>query len=112
MKRLAIVLLLCAATGAAHSGFDDGNKLHTQCSDMDVRTGNTMVCMSVAGAYYDMMEMIGYRCRFSKGITKGQAADVLRKYLNDHPATRNQPAASLAFAAFKEAFACELKLNP
>jgi Rap1a immunity proteins len=54
----------------------------------------------------DMMKALGH-CSSSSGLTKGQVADVLIKYLKDHPESRHEPAASLAFQAFSTAFGCK-----
>jgi len=48
----------------------------------------------------DMMKKLGYSCP-SSDMTRAQIADVLIKFLRDHPENRQKAAAALAVEAFK-----------
>jgi hypothetical protein len=53
-----------------------------------------------------MLQTIGETCA-DRNVTTGQAADVVIRFLRDHPGVRNNSAASLARVALKEAFPCK-----
>ena len=52
-----------------------------------------------------MMNAVGYKCS-TDGVSRGQAKDVLMKFLADHPEIRNYPASQLAVDAFMKSFGC------
>jgi hypothetical protein len=112
MKRLIIALGLgvLASSSASAATFDDGNTVYSKCKE--ITPSSQVRCLATTGAFFDMMQSLGYQCRFAENATRQQVADVFTKYLTDHPESRNQDAARLAFLAFKTAFGCELKLNP
>jgi len=46
---------------------------------------------------------------FPKGVTNGQTAKIVIKYLNDHPQDLQYSAGSLIVAAFTDAFPCSVE---
>jgi Ssp1 endopeptidase immunity protein Rap1a len=101
MKRLVVLSICMGLAGpASGAGFDTGNSLYSDCQK------NELSCVVIAGAYLDMMTILGYKCRLNENVTRGQVKDVLSAYLQAHPEQRHHSLASLAVRAFEEAFAC------
>jgi Rap1a immunity proteins len=109
--RMRKVLLTLAALFAL--GLEDaragvamtGNELHVIAND----PASTMICYGyITGAWEGAMTFADARhviC--GPGATKGQLMDVVRKWLVDHPETRNQPVPYLVAAAAFAAWPCQ-----
>ena len=99
--------LQCAAAEAA---FNDGNWLYNQC-EAGQNTVDFSFCLAyVTGAtdaWVDaqVVSKTKYFC-LPKNGTVGQIVDVVRKYLRDHPETRQYAADSEIEAAIQTAFPC------
>jgi hypothetical protein len=100
---LLVALLVPSAAQAAY--FDTGNDYWALCASNPTGWQGS-ACIATAGAFLDMTQALGYPCSVD-GVTRGQAKDVLLKYLAEHPAHRNSPAALLATFAFADAFQCK-----
>jgi hypothetical protein len=84
--------------------FDTGNELLSMCNDPT----DKRICLGTVSGYYDMLQWMDRTCA-DRTVTMGQAADVVIKFLRDHPASRHLSAASLASAALMQAFPCPKK---
>jgi Rap1a immunity proteins len=110
MKALLIFPLVFAASVSAQAEwqrsearvvfFDSGNNLVQECSPKP-----SDYCAGAVSGYSDMLQTMGETC-VDANVTKGQVADVVVKFLGDHPEFRNLAAASLAHAALSKAFPC------
>ena len=109
MRRLIGVITLTAglATPSVSLGyFDTGNDLYDRCRQVD--SISKAICIATVSGALDMMTALGYKCSLDATVTREQMKDVTVKYLQDHPATRNQPAVFSIFIAMKESFGCKL----
>ena len=117
-SRLALLALIFAPTGSSaepsKSDFDmwiDGNQLWETCGstiDGHVPAGCFMYVAGSLDNYEIMKRFVGRDpviCR-NQGLTPIQAADVVRRYLSEHPESRHSAAASLVFVAMAKAFPC------
>lgn len=108
MSRLAFALpLAClAAVLPAHAGFDSGNRLYEDCRASNYF--NRGYCGGYVIGVVDAVERSGSGPRICvpEGATKGQLADVVLKYLEDHPERRNRDAGELVPEALHAAFPC------
>lgn len=129
MKRmyvlLIMVVLVIGFTGNVHSESEttDGNKFLERCnnaisyldgSKKDVSYVDAMFClgymegMNTMNMFYQAM--IGnnaFYCLPEAGMTNGQSARIIVKYLKEHPELLHEPAIALATRAFREAFPCK-----
>ena len=105
-KALFVFLFLFAASVGARASvvFDTGNELLSMCDDPRERP----ICLGTVSGYYDMLQWMERTCA-EVTVAKGQAADVVIKFLRDHPANRHMFAASLASVALMQAFPCSKK---
>jgi hypothetical protein len=103
MRSLLGFLLFFAASITAHAAivFDTGNELFSACSSPEQRA----YCLGTTTGYSDMLQAMGETC-LDKSVTRGQAADIVMRFLRDHPEARHKTAASLARAALRDAFPC------
>jgi hypothetical protein len=102
-RTVLIVSALLASTIDVRAGqFDTGNDFLSLCANA-LLVGN---CTGSAVGYTDMLNLLGLVC-LNGNVTKGQVRDVIKKYMQDHPAERSHPAASLAYSALTEAFPCK-----
>jgi len=100
----------------------DGNELLRQCEDTIVDANSLYdhdkIRIFSAGACFGLMQGITHLnlfyqnkknplfCLPGDGITNGQAARVVIKYLRDHPEKLHEIGSLLAIAAFVQAFPC------
>ncbi len=110
MLAAAIALALPPAVLA-----ETGNELKTSCADLEVSDGsfNNGVCLGYVVGVVEMHKTVtealhakGMFCMPS-GVTQGQSALVVKKYLGAHPELLHFTASSLALAALQEAFPCQ-----
>ncbi len=112
--------------------FADGNRLLRQCGslvafldgapadtsgevlDLLEKHGEVSLCLGfIQGItqtnllYQRVLDENAQFCLPAGGITNGQAARIVVKYLRDHPEDLHRHEFVLAFRAFKEAFPCK-----
>jgi hypothetical protein len=93
-----------SATCQAGIIFDTGNEFLSMCGDSGLRI--VSYCGGATTGYFDMLQTMGETCAAGSYLTREQIADVVLKYLRDHPEARNRSAASQARAALIQAFPC------
>lgn len=112
MKSLTAFMLLTLTSVAVNAGFDSGNRLYEDCS------GETYFNRGYCGGYIvgivdtiESMQSSGLLPKnamcIPEGVTKGQLADVVTKYLADNPAIRHGDAGNLVPEALNAAFPCQ-----
>lgn len=115
---IAIALSGCMVTGAASAG--DGNQLLAACkeavrdADGERVTSNLDIgyCLGVVnGVMNTMVTMNEYmlpkeKTCFPDGLMNQQAARIVAKYLQEHPASLHRDGAFLTMAAFQNAYLC------
>lgn len=106
------------------SAFADGNELLKQCGTVVAFLDGAKVDISKDGlvqfcfgfmqgitqtnlVYQKVLNDSAHFCLPDGGVTNGQAARIVVKYLRDHPEDLHRNEFVLAFWAFKEAFPCE-----
>jgi hypothetical protein len=112
MPRLLLGAAALAATLPAHAGFDTGNRLFEDCSAENYF--NRGYCGGYVTGIVDMLEALSARGVIPKntlcipeGVTKGQLADVVKKYLGEHPERRHLDAGGLVPEALTASFPCK-----
>ena len=103
-----MLLMLTAMTGG---GFETGNTLYQKCQGNITQLS---LCIGYIGGAYDgiaaMQDQTGQRIICPPaGVTQGQMRDIVVKYLQYHPETRNELAADLTALALGAAFPCPRK---
>jgi hypothetical protein len=83
--------------------FDTGNEFLSMC---DPIAKIVSYCGGATTGYFDMLQTMGETCATGSYQTREQIADVVLKYLRDHPEARNRSAASQARAALIQAYPC------
>jgi hypothetical protein len=110
MKWCAIpVLLVQVMSGGAKADFTSGNDLWDWCQANDpmkdaLRTSYVLG----AGETFQVLQVakqVRFYCIPDK-VQNGQAIDVVKLYLRDHPETRQYSAPTLIMLALKEKFPC------
>jgi hypothetical protein len=104
-RTVLIISLLLTSTIARGAGFNSGNELLALCNER-VGSIDFANCSGNIVGYADMMSLLGLVC-FDKEVTKGQVRDLVKKSLQDNPATRNKSSVSLAYVALSDAFPCK-----
>lgn len=100
---LTFVIGLMLLTGSrAQAAFQTGNQLLRLCSSNDASERG--VCLGYGEAVIDTWDG-SFACA-PAGIEAQQVADVLVRYLNAHPESREKDAGSLAFIAVQAAWPC------
>ena len=103
---VALACLPAAAQGAG--GFYTGNDLWSHCSGKTAF--DTGLCMGYVMGIADFMgtgiAIPGLRACIPSSVTAGQAQDVVKRYLEQHPEQLYYTAASIAIDALEEAFPC------
>ncbi len=92
-----------------------GNELWTHCVSADPNSQyfnplNSGICVGVVTAIADTLAtygVYGFRACFPAHSTRGQAEDVVKRYLDQHPEKRHYVAADLVAMALAEAFPCK-----
>ena len=106
MTRFIVVLLLAFFASPAAGGFEDGNRLLSNCEGDAVLQEN---CHGYLIAIADTMvenAINGFRACFPIGVSKSQIFAVATTYLKDHPEIRDFGAAGVVAAALSKAFPC------
>ena len=108
MRTLTIVAALMLWAGVAEGGENwmSGNELLDYC---EAKNGDRMLCLGfVVGVDQGAVTQGGHLCVSSKA-TYGQMADIVSKYLQEHPERRHTDAARLVITALQKAFPCPKK---
>jgi len=110
MKWCAIpVLLVQVMSGGAKADFTSGNDLWDWCQANDPM--KDALCTSYvlgAGETFQVLQVakqVRFYCIPDK-VQNGQAIDIVKLYLGDHPETRQYSAPTLIMLALKEKFPC------
>jgi hypothetical protein len=98
MAGLAVSMLIQPGYARAEAGFISGNQLHEYCQKYDAR-------QFVYGYIASVADSDKFLCA-PPGVTVQQLADVVCRYLSDHPEKRHLTGASLAFGALNASFPC------
>ncbi|MGH6890507.1 MAG: Rap1a/Tai family immunity protein [Rhizomicrobium sp.] len=101
---LASVCLFCSSPSLAET---NGNELYQYCQSYIAAQSNWAAgfCNGFIGSEAETLVSLQAICP-SEHVTYQQAYDMVTKYLVLHPETRDQPAASLVYAALAETFPC------
>jgi hypothetical protein len=100
------VAMACLPTAAeTATSFYSGNALWNECSgDNAFQSG---LCMGFVAGISDAMSIAAIKACFPPGVTVGQTADVVKRFLGQHPERRHEAAVFLVAAALAEAFPCK-----
>lgn len=104
--RVALLLSLCLWSPALAGSFNNGNELHTRCSENGFAEG---YCFGYIAGISDVLSnaAIGdFNACQPKDVTVQQVVDVVKKYLKENPQDRHFTANSLVAYALSEAFPC------
>ena len=103
--------LLIPTTGSSAAGFYNGNRLWTACGSTtdgeppDICTSYVMGAVDSVLSAQDAGAMAKRICLPAQ-ISGGQLADVVRRYLSEHPEARHYTAASVLWTSLNRAFPC------
>lgn len=118
MKSLLLVVVLFGLTGFARDSkeFSDGNELHDECAtivsgDLGYYEGGH--CFGMIEAYLQLASELSPRyfpahC-LPEGVTIGQIAKMVVKYLDQHPEQLHLPATLVIAKVAHDAFPCRAK---
>lgn len=104
---LALATGLALSTAPARAEWMSGNQLHDTCSSGTAV--DKALCLSYVMGVLDGSRFLDQPLKTPTGATGGQVRDVVAKYLEDHPETREQPARTLVKSAVVDAWP---KLQP
>ena len=112
MRRMLIVLAILAIPNLAWAeGYTNGNLLYQQLSSwrkFSARTGDQEdMITGMIGLGYVIGAIDAVDNCVPQQVTRGQAAEVVFRYLDAHPELRPFLAASLVKAAVAEKFPCQ-----
>ena len=110
MRAATTAILLAGATSALASGFVDGTALYNfmtseKQSEREQALGYVLGVADVSGG--DGATKHAFCFDFPAGVSGGQVYNTIKRYLEEHPESRRQPASGLAQAALVEAFPCK-----
>lgn len=94
---LVLATGLALSTVPARAEWMSGNQLHDTCSSGTAV--DKALCLSYVMGVLDGSRFLDQPLKTPTGATGGQVRDVVAKYLEDHPETRDQPARTLVKAA-------------
>lgn len=98
--------LIAMFAAAVHGDFVNGNQLLAMCETNGVECARyTEAVSDTLDAMEGMGGMKEYYCS-TNGVTVGQIRDIVLKYLREHPESRNEGAAGIAFVALADVFPC------
>jgi hypothetical protein len=112
-RRNLLVVVLVAVTwgGVARASFIDGNYLHDVCKFTDTGLFQFGDCLGFTSAVADVLTgghiVSGYRACIGTNVSRGQAKDVVKQWLENHPQHRHLAAHRLVAAALAEGFPCK-----
>lgn len=103
----ALATGLALSTAPARAEWMSGNQLHDTCASGTAV--DKALCLSYVMGVLDGSRFLDQPLKTPVGATGGQVRDVVAKYLDDHPALRDQPARTLVKSAIVDAWP---KLQP
>jgi hypothetical protein len=106
-RGVVVVGLLWASPGFSQNtvtSYVNGNKLYDDCSAQDA---NKLFCFGYVAAVSDALWSGGCHGGIPHGVPVSRAADVILKFLRDHPEYRHLTAFSLSKVALEQAFPCK-----
>lgn len=102
---LAVAVIVAAMAPAPAGAFQTGNSLHGDC--LDQPAGPTGACVAyLAGVIDGMWWGKPNTICFPDGVTQGQAAAVIVKYMRENPERMHLSAPVLVADALMPAFPC------
>jgi hypothetical protein len=110
MKSIAAISLVllgstvCSGEAHARTYWNSGNELYRICESPS--RFDDGLCIGIVVGTIEMYEEMGGNCPYTRNVTKGQARDVVMKFLRDHPQHRHLPASWLIVMAIEDAFFC------
>jgi Rap1a immunity proteins len=114
---IAAVALIFASCPAESNNFYTAQELQTDCSDhsaSSISSIRTLLCLHYIAGFVDGIRANEDPKRsaeklwcFPKGITLGQARQVIEKYMRDNPQVLHLEAAGVAGLALLTAFPCK-----
>tara|TARA_R100000687_G_scaffold25326_2_gene21474 strand:+ start:21840 stop:22214 length:375 start_codon:yes stop_codon:yes gene_type:complete len=124
MKILSVVLTAWFSIAFSGAAFADGNDLLNDCSVLEVPsedatlnfeyglslgtcTGMMQGLTNLNKIYEALLGDGALFCTPEQGVTNGEAAKIVLKYLKDNPQKLGQHEVELAVQAFREAFPCK-----
>ena len=119
MGRISFAATLMILAGPASAGFYDGNILDRVCSEATGSSGsvggrdadtNLGICLGFIIGVTDtllLVERDEHTFCLPEAIKLGQAVDVVKKHLRDHPEERHNTAALNAAMALNAAWPCQ-----
>ena len=106
---VAIAMTCLPASAQELRAFYTGNDLRSRCSDTSPYQAG--LCMGFVTGIADAMGIAailgGRRACIPLAATEGQALDVVKRFLEQHPAEPQEEAVSLVAQALSEAFPCK-----
>ena len=103
MTTAAVALACLPASAETATAFYSA--LWNECSgDNTFQSG---LCMGFVAGISDAMSIAAIKACFPPGVTAGQTADVVKRFLGQHPERRHEAAAGLVAQALSEAFPCK-----
>lgn len=118
---VAVALVAAMGCGQAIAANGDGNQLMNECTPTLRKIDG-----GEADNYYEMGHCLGltqgvrqammiqneglpaeHKTCFRDGMTNGQGVRIVMKYLQDHPAELQDPAAELIYKAYRFAYPCK-----
>jgi hypothetical protein len=94
---------ICSGSAFA-AAFLTGNDLFTDCSATE--TIGSVICHGYVVGAADAFAGADLIC-IPKNVSQGQVADIVTKFLRDHPESRHYSASSEVLQALMEAFPCK-----
>ncbi|MGK4476346.1 Rap1a/Tai family immunity protein [Aeromonas molluscorum] len=101
---------LLAFSANIYAGYLDGNMLYERCATKEEEQNyyvNVSDCRGYITGVADILDGISF-C-IPHQVTRGQNADIVTKYLNEHPEDRHKDAGPLTAYALALAFPCPPK---
>jgi hypothetical protein len=90
---------------AARAAFYSGNDLWAQCSGDNIV--QAALCLGFVAGIADAMSVAASKACFPSGVNAGQAVDVVKLFLGQHPERRHEAAVFLVAQALSETFPCK-----
>lgn len=115
LRAILVGLCSCMWVGVANAQaggvvFTDGNQLHGYCQGASrVPEFDRVACLAYARAVADLMafQSVGpRRACIPSGVTAGQLSDVVKMWLEKHPADRHMAAIIPVADAYQSAWPC------
>jgi len=108
--RVISLAVLMAFPINGHAGYLDGNMLYERCSSKkgdEFYYMNASECRGYITGVADTLD--GFSFCIPNQVTRGQNADIVTKYLSDHPEDRHRDGHAITAQALSLAFPCATK---